>query len=287
MSIHGVLWTLSIEWLFYGFMLVCAPLSGIRTAAGGSSAGCSSCPGVPHLVWQTYTSNDDLNFYVEAAPGMLDHFACGALAAMAMQFEGVRRFVQRRDVKTVGLAVSAVAVAVAVAMFHRYLPEKLLERLLGHVVHGHPVSRSSSAERSSRVHDLPHAVRDPPGPVHPAVGARAHRRLLVQPLPVPHHGDRGVRRAWRAERRPAGRSRPASILVFVVAAVLLTAFASYFLVEKPFMQMRARYTGTPPRVVAPARGRPRQGASTTRCGSTTSSTPRSATPPPSRPDPSQ
>jgi hypothetical protein len=34
--------------------------------------------------------------------------------------------------------------------------------------------------------------------------------------------------------------------VFVLVAVMLTAFASYFLVEKPFMQMRARFTGSRP-----------------------------------------
>src|SRR6476469_4998740 len=30
-SIHGVLWTLSLEWLFYIFMLICAPLIRNRT----------------------------------------------------------------------------------------------------------------------------------------------------------------------------------------------------------------------------------------------------------------
>ena len=56
---------------------------------------------------------------------MLDHFACGVVAAMAMQMDGVRRFVQRRSVKTGGLVVSAAAVAVTVAMFHEWLPEKV------------------------------------------------------------------------------------------------------------------------------------------------------------------
>ena len=132
-SIHGVLWTLSIEWLFYGFMLLCAPLIRHPARRWWFVAGMFVVALVYRTwMWKTYTTNADLNLYAKQLPGMLDHFAAGTLAAMAMQFEGVRRFVQRRDVKTVGLAVSAVAVAVAVAIFHRYLPEKPVDGYWSH-----------------------------------------------------------------------------------------------------------------------------------------------------------
>ena len=244
-SIHGVLWTLSIEWLFYGFMLLCAPLIRHPARRWWFVAGMFVVALVYRTwMWKTYTTNADLNLYAKQLPGMLDHFAAGTLAAMAMQFEGVRRFVQRRDVKTVGLAVSAVAVAVAVAIFHRYLPEKPVDGYWSHwfMVIPYPVLFCGAVSAfmifimQFETRLAPFIRRSGLG----LVGVCSYSLYLFHTMVIGSFA-----RAWRASE--ASRTIPPRLyLVFVFAAVMLTAFASYFLVEKPFMQMRARYTGSRP-----------------------------------------
>ena len=236
----------SIEWLFYGFMLVCAPLIRHRTRRWWFVAAMFVVPLVYRTwMWRTYTTNGDLNFYAKQLPGMLDHFAAGVVAAMAMQLDGVRRFVQRRDVRIVGLVGSSVGSgAWRSSMFHRYLPTNPFDGYWNHwfMVILYPLLFCGAASllmvflMQFETRLAPFIRRSGLG----LIGVCSYSLYLFHSLVIGTFA-----RAWR-ENEASRTIPPRLYFVFVVGAIMLTAFVSYFLVERPFMQMRARYTGSRP-----------------------------------------
>jgi peptidoglycan/LPS O-acetylase OafA/YrhL len=123
-SINPVLWTLSIEWFFYLFMFVCAPL--IRRArVRWVLAGAMFALAIVYRLWvsQKYAGSAvDLNFYYKQLPGTLDEFACGMVAAFAVHHVRAQRVLSNRVVAAVGVVVSLLGVVATLAMYHRHDP---------------------------------------------------------------------------------------------------------------------------------------------------------------------
>jgi peptidoglycan/LPS O-acetylase OafA/YrhL len=118
-AISGVLWTLSIEWLFYGLMLVLA-VRFRRPGEGWLIAGAMLVVGVAWRTWISIAYRGHaavLDFLDKQLIGSADVFACGMIVALLV-YEG-RGTVWWRDGRRagVGLLVAVMGIVVGLMVF--------------------------------------------------------------------------------------------------------------------------------------------------------------------------
>jgi peptidoglycan/LPS O-acetylase OafA/YrhL len=251
-SINPVLWTLSIEWLFYIFMFVCAPL--IRRArvrwivVGGMFAGA-----LVYRVWMSRRFEGQpatLNFYYKQLPGVLDQFACGMVAAFAVRHLRIRRLVSSRAVAATGLVVALAGVAFALAMYHRHGPNvpfvgywtRSYMIVLWPVAFGAAIALLIVCILPFEGTLAPWIRRSGLG----FIGLASYSLYLLHPLVI---------RTFNRGFDSRAITVPGKLyFAFMLIAVLATALGGYLLVEKPFMDKRKRYLMRPaPEMVLPTR----------------------------------
>lgn len=117
-SIIGPLWTLSIEWQFYAFILIVAGL--LRTPrTRWILAGSLVVVGIVYRIWvvNRYSDVGDVNLYTKQLPGTIDVFAMGILAALAVRAPGFVDLLKRRWVALTGLATGLAGVACLLVVY--------------------------------------------------------------------------------------------------------------------------------------------------------------------------
>jgi len=257
-SLNGVLWTLSIEWLYYLFMLACA--RGMRHRVASWCIVAAMFVGA--LVYRTWMweAHDDpvqLNFLYKQLPGMMDHFAFGMAAALLMKQQPFRAFVARSAVKSIGLVLGLAGLTASLVLYNRDEPSL---PVIGYwhewyMVILWPLTFGGSAAL------LMVSLLQFERPLAPwirrsglgFVGVCSYSLYLFHPLLIASFS-----RAWRPQQATVS---PKLYLAFAVLGVLIAAAMSYLLVERPFMQLRSRFnsprtkpspdeppSSTPPRV---------------------------------------
>ena len=118
-SLSPVLWTLSVEWMFYLFMLVVARSIRHRRFGWWTAFGMVALALVYRIVLWSQLRGDNglLNFGYKQLPGTLDLFGLGLLAALLLRQESVRRWAARPRVKRVGVVVAGAAMLVVLALY--------------------------------------------------------------------------------------------------------------------------------------------------------------------------
>lgn len=247
-SINPVLWTLSIEWMFYVFMLVCA--RGLRNQkASWCIVGGMVVFALLYRAWMWNTWPDQgaqLNYMYKHLPGMADEFAYGMAAALAMRRPGFRRFVARPIVRSTGLAASVAAFVGAAVVFLRHDP--------GDEVYGYwhqwymvvlwPVAFCAAVAgvvvflQQFEARFAPWIRRSGLG----FVGLCSYSLYLFHPIVIS-----AFARGWDQRRATVS---PSVYFIFLLLGTLAVAATVYYLVERPFMEMRSRFTA-PRAVTAP------------------------------------
>jgi peptidoglycan/LPS O-acetylase OafA/YrhL len=121
-AINSVLWTLSIEWMFYVLMLLVA-LRFRRRRQGWAIAIGMLVLGVGWRIWISVAYKGEaiqLNFLDKQLPGAADAFACGMIVALLVQNPRVRAWAAHRRVAIVGLTVSLIGMAVGLRIFDHW-----------------------------------------------------------------------------------------------------------------------------------------------------------------------
>ena len=118
-AISGVLWTLSIEWLFYGLMLLLA-MRFRRPGEGWLIAGAMLVVGV---AWRTWISiayrghAGSLDFLDKQLIGAADVFACGMIVALLVHEGRGRKWWHDGRRAGVGLVVAVVGIVAGLVVF--------------------------------------------------------------------------------------------------------------------------------------------------------------------------
>jgi peptidoglycan/LPS O-acetylase OafA/YrhL len=238
-SINPVLWTLSIEWLFYIFMFVCAPLIR-RPRLRWLLVAAMFAGSIAYRLWISHRYAGQpglLNYHYKQLPGLLDQFACGMVAAFLVRHRSVRRVLSERVVAGTGVAVALTGVLMALALFHRYGPNRHPDGYWEHsamIVFWPLVFCGAIALLVVCI--LPFETTLAPWIRRSGlgfIGLASYSLYLLHPL---------VTGTFTRSYRPA-IATVSGPLYFAMAlvAVLVTAIGGYLLVEKPFMERRKRY----------------------------------------------
>jgi peptidoglycan/LPS O-acetylase OafA/YrhL len=122
--IIGVLWTLSIEWMFYALILLCAPLLRRRRYAwivvGSMLVGAVVYKAV---IWERYHTARGLSdqvFFYKQLPGMADQFACGMIIALLVTSPSARRWVTSHTAAVAALLIATVGLVAGGALYVRH-----------------------------------------------------------------------------------------------------------------------------------------------------------------------
>jgi peptidoglycan/LPS O-acetylase OafA/YrhL len=242
-SINPVLWTLSIEMLYYLFMLACA--RGMRHRLASWCIVAAMFVGAlvyRTWMWKAYDQPGQLNFLYKQLPGMMDQFAFGMAAALLMKQQPFREFVARGAVKITGLVLGLAGLTASLVLYNRHatnLP------VIGYwhewyMVILWPLTFCGSAallmvsllQFERRL--APWIRRSGLG----FVGVCSYSLYLFHPLVI-----QSFSRAWRPQHATVS---PKLYLAFAVLGVLIAAAMSYLLVERPFMQLRSRFNAPRP-----------------------------------------
>lgn len=232
-SISPVLWTLSVEWMFYLFMLAAAGL--IRHRRGGWWIAFGMVVGA--LVYRIVLWRVErgslllLNFGYRQLPGTLDLFGCGLLVALLLQREDVRHWAARRNVKLLGLLASVAGMAAALLIYRGASGAEYYSR--GEIVVLFPLVFAIAAgglilffQQFER--------RIGPGLDRSRlafIGVISYSIYLYHFLVI------------ASFNRVVGRSDSGlrwMYLVLTVVAIFAVSIGAYFLFEKPFMDRRSR-----------------------------------------------
>jgi peptidoglycan/LPS O-acetylase OafA/YrhL len=118
-SISPVLWTLSVEWMFYLFMLAAAGLIRHRRYGWWMGVGMIVFAVVYRAVIWTQAQDNliMLNFGYKQLPGTLDLFGFGLVIALLLRREDVRRWASRSAVKLVGFLLAVAAMLAVIALY--------------------------------------------------------------------------------------------------------------------------------------------------------------------------
>jgi peptidoglycan/LPS O-acetylase OafA/YrhL len=235
-SISGVLWTLSIEWLFYGLLLLLAT----RMRRPGEGWIIAAVMLVTGVAWRTWISvvyrghPAQLDFLEKQLIGAADVFACGIVVALVVYEGRARDWWWDRRRAGVGLAVAVAGIVGGLWLFDR-----------------HAGTRFWSSQPMVIFWPLGFAIvcalcvlciqrfeapwRDALGWTGLAfLGLISYSIYLLHPLIIS-----GMYQAYGA-RHPRG---PVWLLVLAVLVVIIVVCAvSYRLVEAPFLAARRRWT---------------------------------------------
>jgi peptidoglycan/LPS O-acetylase OafA/YrhL len=230
-SISPVLWTLSVEWMFYLFMLAAAGLIRHRRGGWWIAFGMIAVAVVYRTVlWRQLEGDPQmLNFGYKQLPGTFDLFACGLLVALLLRQDVVRRWAARSGVKLVGLALSVVGLLAAAALYRDVSGREYYAH--GEMMILFPlVFAVAAAGLILFFQQFEHRI----GPAldrsrFAFIGVMSYSiylyHLIVIQL-VSRHTDADQRRWF--------------YLPLMLLAIFAVSIASYLLIERPFMARRAR-----------------------------------------------
>jgi len=235
-AINGVYWTLSIEWLFYLFMLVFArPIRHPRLGwlvAMGMIAG---AVGYKLWMWHQFAGRAGLlNFSYKQLPGMLDQFGCGLVVALLLRQPSVRLLVANPWIKSIGLALSTTA-AVAMVMLYIQRPPSVLYWANQWMVVFWPLAFCVSA---AGVILFIQQFEETIGPWLDRsrlsfLGVISYSMYLYHNLVIG-----AFARSWK--KVAVGGCPEWLYMTAAALAILLVSWLLYWLVEKPFMEMRTQ-----------------------------------------------
>ena len=234
-SINGVYWTLSIEWLFYVFMLLFArPIRNPRTGWWVAIGMIVVAIAYKVWMWRNFSASPGmLNLYYKQLPGMLDQFGCGLIVALLLKGKSVKEWASGIGVKYIGLTFSIVAV-VAATVIYVHLPP--VPQYWGNawMVIGWPLGFCIAA--AGLVFFLQQ--------FEPEIGPWLDRSRLsfigvISYSLYIYHAL--VINAFASGWKKVSATCPAWLyLTSAALAIFLVSTLMYFLIEKPFMDMRAR-----------------------------------------------
>ncbi len=239
-AINGVWWTLSIEWLFYIFMLIVAkafrgPRSGWLVATG------MLVLGVVWRVWmwETYQGHPtSLNNLYKQLPGLADIFACGMFLALIMHDPRMRAWCSHKTRAAIGLAVSSVAV---VALLWKYDAESpsVAPQLYWHSPWMVIVWPLAFGVACAGVVLCIQRFEDPLRPVLKWTGL-AYLGIISYSLYLMHPFVLGT--MFRAYRHSQPAAAAWLMIPYVITMTIVLCSVTFYLVEQPFMRMRRQWT---------------------------------------------
>lgn len=113
-SIVGVWWTLSIEWLFYIWMVLVGP----KFRQGMVGWGIAAAMVVLGPLWRHVAWEPNSNYLVQQLPGAADQFGIGMLLALATQASWYRQGTIRTWARNVGAVIAVVVLPVMLWIYH-------------------------------------------------------------------------------------------------------------------------------------------------------------------------
>ena len=248
-SINGVLWTLSIEWLFYIFMLVIAGTFR-RHTAGWVVAEAMVVLGLGWRVWiwLVYQGHPAaLNDLYKQLPGLADVFGCGMILALIMHDPHLRAWCSRLSVAALGLIASVVAMVVLLVVFDANSPSATREHYWSSppmIVFWPFAFAVACAGVVLFIQRFELGLR----PVLRWTGL-GYLGLISYSLYIMHtYVVTNMFRSY-AQAQP---DVPAWLMIpAVIAMSILLCSVTFYLVEQPFMRVRRRVQGRGPRSTAP------------------------------------
>ncbi len=235
-AISGVLWTLSIEWLFYGLMLLLA-FRFRRPGEGWLIAGVMLAVGVAWRTWISFAywgHAATLAFLDKQLIGAADVFACGMIVGLVVH-EGRGRTWWRDGRRAgTGLAVGVIGVVVGLVVFDAHAGKRFWSSRP--VVIVWPLAFAIACALCvlciQRFEAPWRGVLGWTGLAY--LGLISYGVYLLHPLVAS-----AVYQAYGARhpRGPAWLLIPAVVIVTIVVCVV-----AYRLVEAPFLRARARLT---------------------------------------------
>ena len=231
-SISPVLWTLSVEWMFYLFMLAAAGLIRSRRTGWWVAFGMVAVALVYRVILWRHAQGDAaiLNLGYKQLPGMFDLFACGLIVALLLQHERARRWAARPRVKLVGVVLALAGLVAASAVFRWSPPPEYYSR--GAVVILFPLAFAIPAAALILFFQQ---YESSIGPMLDRsrlafIGVISYSIYLYHLVVI---------QAFNRATKSSGE-RSSLYVILALVAVFAVAIAAYYLVEKPFMDRRSR-----------------------------------------------
>lgn len=241
-AINPVLWTLTIECIFYVFMLLVAPLLRHSRWRWWVPIGMILVGLVMRAaVWEKYQGHPiQLNFWCKQFPSTVDEFGCGVVVALLLQSDYARRLVARRYAKITGLFASVTLLVVAAITWDKYSPERTGLPFWHHrslVIFWPLVFSAAAAGVVLFAQQFDQRFGRALGYTRlPYLGVISYSIYLFHTIVI------------STMTRTLGTTKstlPAPLLAGIaLAGILLVSAASYSLVERRFMDIRTRYTAT-------------------------------------------
>jgi peptidoglycan/LPS O-acetylase OafA/YrhL len=237
-SIAGIWWTLTVEWLFYSFMAIVAPVFRRPPYGWLIAIGMVLLGGVWRLVvFETSTSGADSAYLVQQLPGAADLFGIGMLTALAARTGVVSRLWRHAALRSTLLWLSAALVAGAMYVYHDrkpgYWQDGFMVVLWPFVLAvGVAVMLVCLTHATSALH----AATRWTGLAY--LGVISFGIYLFHPFVID-----ALDRAWFAN------GRTVSALPFIVVALAATVLVSimfHYGLERPAMNWGRRIAGAPP-----------------------------------------
>jgi peptidoglycan/LPS O-acetylase OafA/YrhL len=241
-AINPVLWTLSIEWLFYIFMLIAArgfrgPRSGWYIATGMLVLGL----GWRMWIWVAYRGDaSTLNNLYKQLPGLADIFACGMFLALILHDPEMRAWCSHKGRAAVGLAVSVVAAVLLLWQYDAQAPSNPQPNYWSSswMVIGWPFAFALAC---AGIALCIQRFEDPLRPVLKWTGL-AYLGLISYSLYLMHTIVLGT--MFRGYNHSHPTFAPWLMIPYVIVMTIVLCSVTYYLVEQPFMRLRRQWTGS-------------------------------------------